>query len=170
MSNIFFGDNLKFLRSKVDKKLSEIPIYTGFKSSQWNNWELQTSFPKFEDFLKISKLFEISLDSLVFNNLAEGGDLPIKRIHKLYSKGGDYGGDEGGDWLLKEDIEPFLKDNSNKDNSMYLLRSIIADKTATIADLKERISELKAYNSTLIERIEDFRNSEQFTGKQKSAG
>lgn len=64
MENIF-GKNLRYLREKRGLVLAEIPDFIGFSSSQWNNWELGTSFPKFLDLMEISKIFEVPESTLI---------------------------------------------------------------------------------------------------------
>jgi len=68
MKNLL-GNNLRFLRKKNEWTLGEIPDNTGFSSSQWNNWELSLSFPKFLDFLEISKKFNVSETDLIHVDL-----------------------------------------------------------------------------------------------------
>lgn len=68
---LFFGNNLKFLREQENWKLSEIPDNVGFSSSQWNNWELGISYPKFLDLLEISKYFEVSEQDLIHSDLSK---------------------------------------------------------------------------------------------------
>lgn len=68
MENIF-GKNLRFLRERKGLKLAEIPDFIGFSGSQWNNWELGTSFPKFMDLIQISKQFEVSETDLLHIDL-----------------------------------------------------------------------------------------------------
>ena len=50
--------------------LKKINEELGFSPSQWNNYELGTSFPKFLDLIKISKYFEVSETELIHTDLA----------------------------------------------------------------------------------------------------
>lgn len=70
MENLF-GDNLKYLRKVKGFTLAEMAENAGFKSSQWNNYELGTSFPKFLDLIQISKYFEISESELIHSDLSK---------------------------------------------------------------------------------------------------
>lgn len=65
----YFKKNLIYLRAKKKLTLKEIAVDIGFSPSQWNNYELGFSFPKFLDLIKISKYFEISESDLIHKNL-----------------------------------------------------------------------------------------------------
>lgn len=170
MKFLFFGKNLKYLRKQKGLNQTEMPNSIGFKASTWSGYELEKSFPKFEDFLKICEYFDISETDLLHKDLSDGGDYTKNKSSNNGLKGGDLGGNSGGDWRLNEENDGLKNGNNNKDASTYFLRKELEDKTATIADLRERINELKAYNSTLIERIEELRKDEQFISKRKQAG
>ena len=66
---IHFQKNLFFLRSEKTMTLKEITKEIGFTPSQWNNYELGLSYPKFLDLIKISKYFEISESDLIHKDL-----------------------------------------------------------------------------------------------------
>ena len=66
---IYFQKNLYFLWSKKAMTLKEISEKTNFTPSQWNNYELGLSFPKFLDLIKISKYFEIPESDLIHKDL-----------------------------------------------------------------------------------------------------
>ena len=66
---IYFRKNLYFLRSKKLMTLKKISKEIGFTSSQWNNYELGLSFPKFLDLIKISEYFDIPESDLIHKNL-----------------------------------------------------------------------------------------------------
>ena len=65
----YFNKNLSFLRSKKEMTLKEISAEIGFTASQWNNYELGLSLPKFLDLIKISEYFEISETDLIHKDL-----------------------------------------------------------------------------------------------------
>lgn len=69
MKNIYFGKNLKFLREKKGLKQSEMIDFIGIKQTTWNGYENEKSFPKFEDLIKISKIFDVSETELIHTNL-----------------------------------------------------------------------------------------------------
>lgn len=77
---IYFGDNLRILRKKQNLTLAKIADINGMKGPAWNNYELGTSYPKFEDLIKIVKYFDISLDVLIFSNLAEEKESSRKNV------------------------------------------------------------------------------------------
>jgi transcriptional regulator with XRE-family HTH domain len=66
---IYFQKNLSFLRSKKKLTLKKIASELSFTASQWNNYELGFSFPKFLDLIKISKYFEISESTLIHTDI-----------------------------------------------------------------------------------------------------
>lgn len=72
-----FSKNLTYLRKQKGYKLDEIASKTGFSRSQWNNYELGTSYPKFLDLIKISKYFDISETDLIHIDLEL---MPINKI------------------------------------------------------------------------------------------
>lgn len=66
---IYFGKNLAYLRAKKGLTLEAMSDLVGFGRSQWNNYEKETSFPKFLDLIEISKYFDISETDLIHKNL-----------------------------------------------------------------------------------------------------
>ena len=81
----YFGKNLRALRMSNDLTQSDIEPLLGFKQTTWNNYELNKSFPKFEDLVRISKYFGISESDLIHANLS---DILIKgdKLGKLIEK------------------------------------------------------------------------------------
>lgn len=71
---IYFKKNISYLRNEKSMTLKEISANAGFSTSQWNNYELGFSFPKFLDLIKISKYFDVSESDLIHV------DLQIKKI------------------------------------------------------------------------------------------
>lgn len=71
---IYFKKNISYLRNEKSMTLKEISADAGFSTSQWNNYELGFSFPKFLDLIKISKYFDVSESDLIHF------DLQIKKI------------------------------------------------------------------------------------------
>jgi transcriptional regulator with XRE-family HTH domain len=66
---IYFQKNICFLRSRKSMTINKISKEAGFSSSQWNNYELGFSFPKFLDLIKISKYFNVSETDLIHTDL-----------------------------------------------------------------------------------------------------
>jgi transcriptional regulator with XRE-family HTH domain len=58
--------------------LKEMSQKTGFTTSQWNNYELGYSFPKFLDLIKISKYFGISESDLIHKDLERSDITSLK--------------------------------------------------------------------------------------------
>ncbi|WP_310594082.1 helix-turn-helix transcriptional regulator [Flavobacterium sp.] len=64
-----FPEKLVFFKVKKKLTLTKIASELGFSPSQWNNYELGFSFPKFLDLIKISKYFEISESILIHTDI-----------------------------------------------------------------------------------------------------
>lgn len=79
---IYFQKNLVFLRSKKKMTLNKISSEVGFSTSQWNNYELGLSFPKFLDLIKISRYFEVSETDLIHCDLQVSTILKEKQTEK----------------------------------------------------------------------------------------
>ncbi|WP_369688148.1 helix-turn-helix domain-containing protein [Flavobacterium psychrophilum] len=79
---IYFGKNLAFLRGKEKLTLDKMSEMVGFGRSQWNNYEKETSFPKFLDLIQISEYFKISETDLIHKNLEIEG-ISIQEKHKV---------------------------------------------------------------------------------------
>ena len=75
---IYFSKNLKYLRELRGLKQSEIPDYTRFSQTAWNNYEKGVSKPKFDDLIEISNFFGVSESDLIHLDL-EKGNLIEKR-------------------------------------------------------------------------------------------
>lgn len=69
MKKLFFGKNLKFLRKSKNLNQAEMLDTIGFNGSTWSGYELEKSFPKFEDLLKISEYFGINEYDLIHVDL-----------------------------------------------------------------------------------------------------
>ena len=70
---IFFGKNLAFLRGQKKLTLDKMSEMVGFGRSQWNNYENETSFPKFLDLIQISEYFKVSETELIHKNIEREG-------------------------------------------------------------------------------------------------
>lgn len=79
MKNNLFGENLSFLRKSKSLTIKQLSLDVGFKPSQWNNYEIGVSYPKFLDLITISKYFDIDETSLIHH------DLSVKRNIKSIS-------------------------------------------------------------------------------------
>ena len=74
-----FSNNLVFLRKQSGLNQTQLAESVGFTKSQWNNYETGKSYPKFLDFLKISKYFDVSESDLVHKKLK-------KKTEKVYEQ------------------------------------------------------------------------------------
>ena len=85
MKSIFFGKNLKYLR-KINGLNQDAMLDTiGFKGSTWSGYEIEKSFPKFEDLIRISEYFGISEGDLInmdLSNVEVTGNLANKKNGK----------------------------------------------------------------------------------------
>jgi len=86
--NVFFASNCEALRKSKGWKQSDIQ---GFSVSTWSNYENGRSVPGFEDLIKISKLFAVSIDELVFTDLSKSipqnkKESPIKKYMTIESQ------------------------------------------------------------------------------------
>ena len=80
---IFFNQNCKYLRKLYGLKQSEIK---GFKASTWGNYETGTSKPGFDELVDITKLFGVTLDQLVFQNLEKTALIPSGGYYGKHQK------------------------------------------------------------------------------------
>ncbi len=174
MESIYFGENLKTLRESKDLKQVEMYDCIGFTQTTWNNYEKEKSFPKFEDFIKISKYFDITLDNLVFSRVEKGGNHKNVRVHKMYEKGGNYGGNVGGNSMVNEPQELYNTTQNTPTNtelvSAAFMNERLADKAATIAALNDTIKALKDTNATLNALIQEMGKDAQITSKRLAVG
>ena len=66
---VFFNKNISFLRKKKKLTIAVLSSEIGFSTSQWNNYELGISYPKFLDLIKISKYFDVLESDLIHKNI-----------------------------------------------------------------------------------------------------
>jgi transcriptional regulator with XRE-family HTH domain len=170
MKNLFFAGNLKYLRLKNKLGWPEILSSIDIKRTTWSGYENKKSFPSLADFIRIAEYFDILENELLHSDLSQGGDYEKKEVHKMYRKGGDEGGDEGGDSQKKDGKPEQNGPYSQAAEKIAFLEALLSEKTATIADLRERITELKQYNSSLQGRLDDLLNSTDFNTKRRAAG
>ena len=117
---IFFGSNLKYFREKCGLTQIQLAGKIGYTEKSVSKWENANGLPTLEVLVKLSDLFGISLDELVFENK----DLP-------YFLGIDGGGTKTLFRLVDEKgavIRTVLKDASNPndigmENAFAVLKS-----------------------------------------------
>lgn len=72
MADVYFTDNLKFLRNyPLKKKQNEFAKFLGFKVTAYNNYETGTSIPSILDLKGIAEKFSITVDELMFTDLSK---------------------------------------------------------------------------------------------------
>jgi len=75
----FFAKNCETLKKSKGLKQSEIE---GFSISTWSNYENGRSVPGFDDLIRISRLFEVSIDDMLFNDLSKNAQVKLKKTRK----------------------------------------------------------------------------------------
>lgn len=91
--NIFFGSNIKFMRSRQKQTQAQLAQTLGMTRSKLNCIEAgQTKSPSIEDMLKFSAHFRMSLDTLIKIDLSKLGELRLRELeggNDIYIKGGN---------------------------------------------------------------------------------
>jgi transcriptional regulator with XRE-family HTH domain len=170
MKNIFFSTNLSFLKDNQNLSLSEMLTDIGFKRTTWSGYLNEKSFPKVEDLLKIAEYFDIDLETLMYKDLSNGGYYEKRKVHKIYYKGGYFGGDSGGDSIVNEPGEPYNATPKEELVAVSLMNERLADKDATIAALNASIKVLNDYNSALNALVQEMGKSADYKGKRSAVG
>lgn len=92
-ANIFFGGNVKFLRTRQRFTQEHLAQKLSMTRSKLNCIETgQTKSPSIEDMLKFSSHFKMSLDTLVKIDLSKLGELKLRELeagNDIYIKGGN---------------------------------------------------------------------------------
>lgn len=92
-TNIFFGSNVKFLRTRQKLTQEHLAQKLSMTRSKLNCIEMgQTKSPSIEDMLKFSSHFKMSLDTLVKVDLSKLGELKLRELeagNDIYIKGGN---------------------------------------------------------------------------------
>src|SRR5690606_6829324 len=92
-TNIFFGNNVKFLRTRKKQTQENLAKHLLMTRSKLNCIETgQTKSPSIEDMLKFSAHFKMSLDTLVKIDLSKLGELKLRELESgndIYIKGGN---------------------------------------------------------------------------------
>lgn len=61
--------NIKFLRNKKHWKVSYVANYTGIEEERLRKIEDAEAIPKHKELYKLSRLYEVTIDDLVFKEL-----------------------------------------------------------------------------------------------------
>lgn len=92
-TNIFFGSNVKFLRTRQKLTQEQLAQNLSMTRSKLNCIETgQTKSPSIEDMLKFSAHFKMTLDTLVKIDLSKLGELKLRELeagNDVYIKGGN---------------------------------------------------------------------------------
>ena len=72
MKNIYLGNNIKYLRIKKKITQQQIAEYLGKTDGAVSFWESGSREPNLEDLIKLSKIFEVSIDDLILKNFRGG--------------------------------------------------------------------------------------------------
>ena len=67
---IAFAENLKHYRIKLGLTQKQLALKIGYTEKSVSKWESSNALPTMEVVLKLSDLFHISLDELMFENLS----------------------------------------------------------------------------------------------------
>ena len=136
-----FSNNLHFLRKQHGMTLEELGKQINVTKQTISRYEKGLIEPSFHSLVSLSKLFNCSLDTLVFENIESNSDINVFSINKLIKK--EFPKIE--DLIEKEfpKIEKvFYKKIESKLNE--LLKNIIKDNyfNSEILDLKSQILDL----------------------------
>ncbi len=90
--NLFWAENLKFLRARKKKSQDELATALGITRAKLNSHENGLSKnPPLEDLIKIADHFRIAVDTLLKVNLARVGELKLRELeagNDIYISGG----------------------------------------------------------------------------------
>lgn len=67
---IYFGKNIRFLRSKANLTQSELGVVFGVKNTTVGGWEKGNSYPEFKVLTEMRSYFGVDLERLVFSDLS----------------------------------------------------------------------------------------------------
>lgn len=92
LTNVFLGNNIKFLRQRVQLTQEAMAAQLSMSRSKLNCIEMgQTKSPAIDDLLNFSSYFRMSLDTLIKVELAKLGELKIRDLeagNDVYTRGG----------------------------------------------------------------------------------
>lgn len=127
MDDILFAKNLRFLRSEKEWKLADIQSEAGFSSSQWSNYENGVSFPRFEDLIKICKLFGVSETDIIHVDLSIGNLITNQANTKNKGKGNLKGNPKGNLNTRNSTLHGTKKGSGGLSESLSLLQSLMQE-------------------------------------------
>ncbi|MBN8668733.1 MAG: helix-turn-helix transcriptional regulator [Chitinophagales bacterium] len=101
----YFAKNLKFLFKKFDTSQSQLAFHLSKGQSTISNWINGVSEPDISILIKIREYFGISLDALVFEDLANGNLISEDHVAKFQGSGNLIGNPIG---ILNEVSEAYF--------------------------------------------------------------
>lgn len=124
------AENLKKIRKKCALTQNDIADSFGISRSTYTYWELGKSTPSYKDLIKLSKLFDVPVQTLL---LGEEPDEAVKKVvrptHDLSEPQDDILG------YLKKDEQLLLiafrlLENDDKPEALELLRKFVEEKSS----------------------------------------
>ena len=138
----FFSTNIKILRLSKKLKQLEVCDSMGFKTSTWNSYEKGGSEPSFDQAIKISHFFELSIADLLEIDLSNVEVIPKSRkIDKVINV---VLNEEANEEVKSKKLQnkPCLECDI-KDNYIVIKDEVIKSKSETIEHQKTIISLLQ---------------------------
>jgi transcriptional regulator with XRE-family HTH domain len=71
-----FGEKLQLLRKQKGMSQEQLASQLTVSRQAVSKWELDSSLPDTENVVQLSKLFEVSIDYLLFDEIESNGDIP----------------------------------------------------------------------------------------------
>lgn len=71
-----FGENIKLLREECGYSLKQVEIKTGINNGNLSRYERDLNLPSIEQCIKLSELYQVSLDELIGNSSRSSSPLP----------------------------------------------------------------------------------------------
>jgi len=78
----FFGNNIKTLRQKKNMSQNKLAEILQTTRTSIANWELENSFPRIPDLIKIAAYFDVSIDSLLLDDLDNTEPQPLNNSQR----------------------------------------------------------------------------------------
>lgn len=125
--NVYFKENLAFLRKKLNKTQSEVALQVNKSQRIISNWERDNTEPSLEEIGILSDFFGVTSDDLLFKNLEI--DSPDAKRAARQSPSSEL-------LNLKKTIE-------SQESTITILRSSVEDKNSIISLLKSENERLK---------------------------
>ncbi|MDH7462509.1 helix-turn-helix transcriptional regulator [Chitinophagaceae bacterium 26-R-25] len=132
------------MKELMNLKQYEIAELAGFQRTTWNGYENEKSQPSFDDLIKISEFFDISLDDLIFKNLSKDIGLMNKKKQEKIEEAN----------LLEEENAPYVKDETTQ-AVIRAMQKVIESQADRIASLKKEVASKNIEIEALKEQLKD---------------